>query len=188
MTGLKGRGSNMVAIAKSCQSRAIGAEIVCVVSQISNSEAATRAREVGLQIEVIPSKQEHYDEKLLECFARHQVDIICLAGYMKLLHESVVKAFPQRILNIHPALLPKFGGKGMYGHYVHQAVIDAHETESGCTIHFVSDKYDEGDILCQRKCPVFPDDSPETLAQRVILLEHQSYPEAIQLLWKRLNQ
>jgi phosphoribosylglycinamide formyltransferase-1 len=101
---------------------------------------------------------------------------------MRLLPEEVLAAFPNRVLNIHPALLPKFGGKGMYGMHVHEAVVAARETESGCTVHFVNEHYDEGAILHQRRCPVLPDDTPETLAARVLEQEHLAYPEAIQLV------
>lgn len=113
-------------------------------------------------------------------------DFICLAGFMKLLPSEVLRAFPNRVLNIHPALLPKFGGKGMYGHHVHEAVLAAGEKESGCTVHLVTDQYDEGEILVQLCCPVRATDTPESLAARVLELEHRAYPEAVRLLMERL--
>jgi phosphoribosylglycinamide formyltransferase-1 len=100
---------------------------------------------------------------------------------MTLLPSAVVSAYPGKILNIHPALLPKFGGKGMYGLRVHEAVLAAGEKESGCTVHFVNEDYDDGPPLYQAKCPVLPDDTPETLAERVLELERDAYPEALRL-------
>ncbi|MFN3683119.1 MAG: formyltransferase family protein, partial [Fimbriimonadaceae bacterium] len=105
--------------------------------------------------------------------------LVCLAGYMRLLPKEVLDSFPNRVLNIHPALLPKFGGKGMYGMRVHEAVLRAGEAESGCTVHLVNERYDEGPIVVQLRCPVLPDDTPETLAARVLELEHRAYPEAV---------
>ena len=98
---------------------------------------------------------------------------------MKKLPIEVLHRYPGRVLNIHPSLLPKFGGKGMYGHHVHEAVIAAHEPESGCTVHVVTENYDEGPIVLQLRCPVESGDSPDTLAARVLELEHRAYPLAI---------
>jgi phosphoribosylglycinamide formyltransferase-1 len=101
---------------------------------------------------------------------------------MRLIPAELVKAFPQRIVNIHPALLPKYGGKGMYGHRVHEAVLAAKETESGITIHYVNERYDEGEHLFQAKCPVLPNDTPDTLAARIHALEHVHYPQVVENL------
>jgi phosphoribosylglycinamide formyltransferase 1 len=108
--------------------------------------------------------------------------LIILAGFLWLLPEKIIHSFPNRIINIHPALLPKYGGRGMYGSKVHEAVIAAAEKESGISIHYVNEKYDEGDIIFQARCPVLPDDTPETLAQRIHALEHRHYPEVIDKL------
>jgi phosphoribosylglycinamide formyltransferase-1 len=105
---------------------------------------------------------------------------VVLAGFLWLVPAYLVKAFPRRILNIHPALLPKFGGKGMYGHHVHEAVKAAGETETGMSIHFVNEHYDDGDIVFQAKCPVAMEDSPEDIARNVLALEHSYYPEIIE--------
>ncbi|MGC8864957.1 MAG: phosphoribosylglycinamide formyltransferase [Bacteroidales bacterium] len=110
----------------------------------------------------------------------HRVDYIILAGFLWLVPPFLVKAYPRRIINIHPALLPAYGGKGMYGDRVHQAVIAAGEKESGITIHRVDEIYDHGEILFQASCPVYPDDSPQSLAQRIHTLEHQFYPLIIE--------
>lgn len=107
-------------------------------------------------------------------------ELIVLAGYLKPIPTHIIDAYPNRILNIHPALLPKFGGKGMYGRHVHEAVIAAGESESGCTVHIVTEHYDEGPILAQARVPVWPDDTAESLAARVLAQEHQLFPIIIQ--------
>lgn len=106
-------------------------------------------------------------------------DYVCLAGYLRLVPPETVAAFPERMLNIHPALLPHHGGRGMYGTRVHEAVIASGDRGSGCTVHLVDEQYDRGRILLQRECPVLPTDTPETLAARVLALEHEAYPAAL---------
>jgi len=111
-----------------------------------------------------------------------RIDLVVLAGFLRLIPVDLVKAFQNRIVNIHPALLPKYGGKGMYGHHVHEAVIAAKEKESGITIHFVNEQYDKGEHLFQATCPVLPEDTPDTLAARIHALEHAHYPEVVEKL------
>ena len=111
-----------------------------------------------------------------------RIDLIVLAGFLRLLPAELVRTWPDRIVNIHPALLPKYGGKGMYGQRVHEAVIAAGEKESGITIHFVNERYDEGEHLLQAKCAVTPDDTPDALATRIHELEHEHYPRIIEQL------
>lgn len=159
-------------------------EQIVVVSPKEN-EATKWAEQYGLNVTIIP-KQECYDEILLS--AIKDVNIVCLAGYMYLLPENIVYEFRGRILNIHPSLLPKFGGKGMYGMNVHQAVYDAKETETGCTVHLVNERYDDGDILVQKSCTISPDDTPESIASKVLELEHLAYPEALTQQIYRLKQ
>jgi len=108
-----------------------------------------------------------------------KVDLIILAGFLLKVPEALVKAFPNRIINLHPALLPKFGGKGMYGANVHKAVIEAQEKETGITIHFVNEEYDKGEIILQAKCEVNKNDTPETLAEKIHLLEYEFLPKAV---------
>jgi len=109
------------------------------------------------------------------------VDLVCLAGYMRLLPKEVVEAYRWRIMNIHPALLPRFGGKGMYGERVHEAVLSTGQIESGCTVHFVDDEYDHGPVILQTRVPVLPGDTPDTLAARVLPEEHKTYVKAVAL-------
>lgn len=142
------------------------------------------AREQGIATLHLSSKT-HPDETafadaMLSALHAHAIDLILLAGYMKKVPPAVVAAYPKRILNIHPALLPKFGGEGMYGMHVHQAVIAAGEKESGATVHFVDTDYDTGEIILQRAVPVLPNDTPEALAERVRILEHELYAEALE--------
>ncbi len=112
------------------------------------------------------------------------IDFIVLAGFLWKIPGALIKAFPDKIINIHPALLPDYGGKGMYGHHVHQSVIDNKEKESGITIHYVDEKYDHGHIIFQAKCPVLPTDTAESLAQKIHQLEHEHYHEVIAGLLK----
>ena len=117
-----------------------------------------------------------------------EIGFIVLAGFLWKIPAALIKAFPGSIINIHPALLPKYGGKGMYGQFVHQAVIDNKETESGITIHYVDEVYDNGNIIFQATCPVYPADTASLLAQRVATLEHQHYPEVIERIVKKLTK
>ena len=114
------------------------------------------------------------------------IDLIALAGYLRLVPAAVLKRYPDRIVNIHPALLPKHGGKGMYGSNVHRAVLAAGESVSGATVHYVNENYDEGRIIAQREVPVLPDDTPESLAARVLAVEHLLYPDALEQVARRI--
>ncbi|MFN6061792.1 MAG: formyltransferase family protein, partial [Bacteroidota bacterium] len=115
-------------------------------------------------------------------FGAQQIEFVVLAGFLKMIPEFMLEMFPNRIINIHPALLPSYGGKGMYGMKVHQAVMDNREKESGITIHFVNEKYDEGSIVFQERCEILPSDQPEDIAKKVQVLEHLYYPTVIDQL------
>lgn len=133
---------------------------------------------VHLSSKTVPN-EEAFVQAMLSELEKRQVDLILLAGYMKRVPKEVVRRYPKRILNIHPSLLPKFGGEGMYGMNVHRAVIESREKESGATVHFVDENYDEGEIIVQEKIPVSLDDTPETLASKVLEVEHRIYVEAL---------
>lgn len=169
----------MASIISACQAGTIEADPILVVSPKAGTPAVLRAEAHKVAVEVSSSKSESYAEELSEILTRYKIDIICLAGYMSLMPLDIVRRYENRILNVHPALLPKFGGKGMYGIHVHEAVIAAGEKESGCTVHFVTENYDEGPVILQKKCPVEPGDTPEDLAMRVLELEHAAYCEAL---------
>jgi formyltetrahydrofolate-dependent phosphoribosylglycinamide formyltransferase len=184
LIGKTGRGSNMKNLVRFCQQHDIGAEIALVVSPVVN-EATSWAKNHNIPVIIVEKKNNtEYGSELLQ--ALQHIDIICLAGYLYLLPIEVVEQFQKRILNIHPSLLPKFGGKGMYGLNVHKAVIEAGETESGCTVHIVTPEYDDGEIILQVRCKVLATDTPEKLAERVLVLEHAAYPIALEWLCLQL--
>ena len=177
-------GSNMQAIIDACKSGKLKATPAVVISNNSDSGAIAKAKAEGVPYYYLSGKTHpgpgELDEAILNTFLRHQVDVVVLAGYMKKLGPKTLSRFRGRILNIHPALLPKFGGEGMWGIHVHEAVIAAGEKESGVSIHFVDENYDTGAIIAQTRVPVLPDDTPETLAARVLVQEHVLYPETLQ--------
>jgi phosphoribosylglycinamide formyltransferase-1 len=179
MIGPKGRGSNMRALVEAARSGKISADLHTVVSPLSDSPAAVWAQENGVPLAVVTPGEE-YGERLMEVLKG--ATILCLAGFTRLLPVEVLQAFPGRVLNIHPALLPKFGGKGMYGARVHAAVIEAGEAESGCSVHIVTEIYDDGPVVLQARCEVLPDDTPETLAARVLGLEHKTFADAVEMV------
>ena len=169
----------MQAVIDACKEKRIDACVVLVISNNSTAYALKRAENEGIDRYHI-SEYTHKDgmsAKLMELLEKYDVELILLAGYMKMLPKEVLGKYP--VLNIHPALLPKFGGKGMYGERVHQAVLDAHEKESGCTVHMVDELYDHGRILKQRTVPVLDGDTKETLAARVLTEEHKIYVDTI---------
>ena len=175
---LSGRGSNFLAIADSIASgRLAGCEIAVVISNLAAAPGLAAARERGfaaVAIEARGRKRAEHDEEIVACLREHQVDLVCLAGYMRLLSPGFVRAFPQRILNIHPSLLPAFPGL--------DAQLQAFEygvQVAGCTVHFVDEQLDHGVILLQRTVPVLEGDDAHTLAERILGQEHLAYSEAI---------
>ncbi len=161
------------------------ATIQVVISNKASAGALEIARNYNILAVHISAKelpeQEQFDEKLLAVVRECQANFIVLAGYLKMLSPAIIRAFKNRILNIHPALLPSFGGKGMYGHHVHQAVLDYGCKVTGVTVHLVDEQYDTGVPVLQRCVPVLDDDDAESLAARVLKIEHQIYTEALQL-------
>lgn len=139
-----------------------------------------RAKKYNIPSVVFNREEFRNPEKILRQLQEEETDCIILAGFLWLIPACITAAFPDRIINIHPALLPAYGGKGMYGHHVHEAVIAAGEKESGITIHYVNDHYDEGTTIFQARCPVLPTDTPDTLAARIHELEYQHFPEVIE--------
>jgi phosphoribosylglycinamide formyltransferase-1 len=180
-----GGGTNLQAIISKIQAGKLNAQIKAVISNNSKSGALERARNHNIPAIHLSHKQfatpEEFDRKLLSVLKENETDLVILAGYMKMLSPTIVRAYKNKILNIHPALLPSFGGTGMYGIHVHEAVIDAGVKVTGVTVHLVDEIYDHGAIIVQKCVPVLSDDTPETLQQRVLPHEHQLYSEAIQL-------
>lgn len=163
-------------------------KIGIIISNRLEAQVHQRAARLGIPSMTISRETLTDGLAFAKILKNERIDFIILAGYLLKIPSELIAAFPNRIINIHPALLPKFGGKGMYGHHVHQAVVDAKEHESGITIHLVNENYDEGSIVFQAKCPVYEEDSADDVAEKVHKLEHKHYPEVIgQLLRKEFD-
>jgi phosphoribosylglycinamide formyltransferase-1 len=174
---ISGRGSNFEAIANSIARRKLDAEIAIVISNRANAPGLNIARERGIPLRVIASaglERDAYDKLLIEELQTHQVDLVCLAGFMRLLSSSVIRAFPNRVLNIHPSLLPAFTGLDAQRQALEYGV-----RITGCTVHFVDEFLDSGPIVIQSAVPVLEDDTVETLSARILVQEHLIYPKAI---------
>ena len=180
-----GNGTDLQSIIDAIKKRKIGVEIRIAISNNSDAYALERARKNKIKALHLSHKQfatpEEFDEALIATLQAEKVDLICLAGYMKKLAPVVVKLFKNKIINIHPALLPAFGGEGMYGIHVHEAVIKSGAKITGVSVHFVDDVYDHGAIIYQKAVPVKNDDTPESLQKRLLRLEHQVYPYVVGL-------
>jgi phosphoribosylglycinamide formyltransferase-1 len=180
---ISGGGTNLQAVIDSCESGRISAEVVVVISNNSKAYGLERARKHNIAAVHLSSKQypdpDDLDVAITNSLKEHGVQVVIFAGYMKKRGPKFLQAFPNRVLNIHPALLPKYGGKGFYGHNVHEAVLAAGEKVSGPTVHIVDDQYDHGPVLGQIEVPVMPDDTPDTLAARVLEKEHVLFAEII---------
>ena len=178
-----GGGSNFKAIIDRIGEGDLEAQCKFLITNNGTCGAVSHAEEFGIPVHHISGKthpeQAAYEAALLEVLDRYNVDLLILAGYMKALPVSFVRRMAGRILNIHPSLLPKYGGKGFWGIHVHEAVIAAHEKESGATVHLVSEKIDQGKILSQVRVPVLEGDTPEVLAARVLEQEHNLYWKTI---------
>jgi phosphoribosylglycinamide formyltransferase-1 len=180
-----GRGSNFQAILNAIDEGRLNARIALLITNKEDAGALEIASKAGIPGAVINKPtfetRDDFIKAMLDVLEEHGVNTIVLAGYMKKIPPEVVAAYRNRILNIHPALLPSFGGKGMYGHHVHEAVLKAGCKISGVTVHIVDEVYDRGPIVAQRSVPVEEGDRPEDLAARVLKVEHQLYAEALQL-------
>ncbi|MBX3377306.1 MAG: phosphoribosylglycinamide formyltransferase [Phycisphaeraceae bacterium] len=174
---LSGSGRTLLNLVECIRAGRLHAEIALVIAS-RECLGAERARQAG--IETVVLKGEIPRDVLQHTLTQHRIDWVVLAGYLKRI--AIPPAYRGRIVNIHPSLLPEFGGHGMYGHHVHEAVLRAGRDRSGCTVHLVDDEYDRGPILLQKSCPVLPGDTPDTLAARVFELECRAYPEALERL------
>lgn len=189
MSGLRlgvlvsGSGTNLQSMIDAVENGILKSQIVCVISNKEAAYGLERARKYQIPAYFINPKEEGYDKKLLETLKKEQVELVVLAGYLKILNQELIHAYSKRIINIHPSLLPKFGGKGFYGLHVHEAVIEAGEKESGATVHYVDAGIDTGQILIQKKVAVEIDDTPESLQKKILnQIEHKILVEAIQKL------
>lgn len=185
---VSGSGSNLQALLDATRAGILSAKVVLVVSNRRDAYGLERAANAGIATFVFKGKKygtaEKAGEVLLGKLKEHGAEYIALAGYLRLLPPAVVRAYRNRIVNIHPALLPKYGGKGMYGHFVHEAVLASGDTESGVSVHLVDEIYDHGKVLEQVKVPVMPDDTADALAARVLKQEHKIYARVLDKLIK----
>jgi phosphoribosylglycinamide formyltransferase-1 len=173
-----GSGSNAEKIAEYFTSTP-EVEILLIASNNPKAGVIERARRLHIPVLLFDRTTFYDTNRITQLLLDQRIDLLVLAGFMWLMPNGLVQAFPNKIINIHPALLPKFGGKGMYGHFVHEAVVAAKETESGITIHYVNEHYDEGQIIFQAHCPVVPTDTPDDVARKVQVLEHEHYPRVV---------
>ena len=173
-----GNGTNAQQITEYFATRS-DVEIACIIYNVRDAYIAQRARNLGVEARYFGRADFYESGAVLDYLRQKDVDWVILAGFLWLVPQPILDAFPQRVINIHPALLPKYGGKGMYGHHVHEAVVAAGEHESGITIHIVDNHYDRGTILFQARCTVTPDDTPDTLAAKIHLLEKEHFPRVI---------
>lgn len=188
---VSGGGSNLQSIIDESKDGILKdiAEVVIVISNNPDAYGLTRAKNENIKAVALDYKnmdKQDYDNQMYNLIKESGADIICLAGYLKKVSDKIVKDYKSRILNIHPALLPKFGGKGMYGHFVHEAVIKAKEKKSGPTVHYVDENYDTGSIILQKEVPVYETDTAEDVAKRVLVQEHIIYPQAIKKVIENL--
>ena len=181
---VSGRGSNMLALIDAYEQGRLQASVELVVSNNADSFALVSAKEKGIDVAYLSSRThpdaDALDVAMRESFEKHEIDYVLLAGFMKKIGPKTLSAYKGRMINIHPSLLPKFGGKGMFGLNVHKAVIEAGEKETGVTIHLINDEYDEGAILAQQKVEVVERDTAESLAAKVLKVEHVLFAETIQ--------
>jgi len=181
-----GNGTNLQAILDASQApKSIEAKVAVVISNEPKAFALERARKTGVDAVVVNHRdfdtRERFEEKLIEELDSRKVDLVCLAGFMRILTPFFVRHYQGRMMNIHPALLPLFGGKGFYGDKVHRAALESGMKFSGCTVHFVTEETDGGPIILQASVPILDDDTAETLAGRIHKKEHEIYPEAVKL-------
>ena len=155
-------------------------EVSIILTNNLKAGVLERADRLNIHSLVFDRKSFYHTDNILNILKEKNIDLIVLAGFMWLVPHNILINYPNRIINIHPALLPKYGGKGMYGHHVHEAVIAAGETKSGISIHYVNEKYDEGQVIIQKELKVLENDTPETLASRIHELEYEYYPKAIE--------
>ena len=180
------RGTNMQSLIDACRDGRIAADPAVVISNNGNSGALDRAQRENIPAYHLSLK--NFDDKaaldaaMADTLTQHGVDLVLLAGYMKRIGPATLARFPGRIINVHPALLPRHGGRGMFGIHVHEAVIAAGEQETGVTIHVIDEDYDSGRILAQRSMPVDPDDTARSLADRLLPVEHELYVETVRAI------
>lgn len=181
---VSGSGSNCENIIRYFQTNE-QVNIALVVSNRADAYALTRAKNLNVPSVVLPKADFNNEEKVLKLMSDHRIDFIVLAGFLLMIPDWLIAAYQRRMINLHPALLPKFGGIGMYGHHVHEAVRKANETETGMTVHWVSNVCDGGEIIAQFRTPITPDDTPDDIAEKEHILEMEHFPQVIETVLKQ---
>lgn len=181
---VSGSGSNCENIIRYFQTNG-QVNIALVVSNRADAYALTRAKNLNVPSVVLPKADFNNEEKVLKLMSDHRIDFIVLAGFLLMIPDWLIAAYQRRMINLHPALLPKFGGIGMYGHHVHEAVRKANETETGMTVHWVSNVCDGGKIIAQFRTPIIPDDTPDDIADKEHILEMEHFPQVIEAVLKQ---
>lgn len=181
---VSGSGSNCENIIQYFQNNK-QANIALVVSNRSDAYALVRAQRLNVPTKVLPKAEFNNQEVVMKLMADYRIDFIVLAGFLLMIPDWLISAYQHRMINLHPALLPKFGGIGMYGHYVHEAVRKANETETGMTVHWVSPVCDGGEIIAQFRTPITPDDTPDDIAAKEHVLEMKHFPQVIEAILKQ---
>ena len=181
---ISGSGSNLQAIIDKIVKNEINGELVVVISNKENAYGLERAKKYdieGLFIDSTTTDQDEYNRLILNALLERNIELVILAGYLKILDKKIIEAYKDRIINIHPSLIPSFCGKGFYGLKVHQSAVDYGVRVSGATVHFVDEKADNGPIILQKAIPLDFDDTAESLQRKVLILEHELLPEAVKL-------
>jgi phosphoribosylglycinamide formyltransferase-1 len=183
---ISGSGSNLQSIIDHCADGTIPAEVALVVSSRDDAYGLVRAQKAGIPTSIYHRREfpdaSTADKQLLDLLATRSIELIALAGYLKMIPPAIIRAYRDQIVNIHPGLLPQHGGKGMYGHFVHEAVLARGDKETGVTIHIVDEIYDHCRKLAEERVAVLPGDSPDSLAARVLAVEHNLYPRVLKEL------
>ena len=174
-----GSGTNFQQICEYFNQKNNDIKIELLIVNKKNAYVLERAKQLNVKSQYFNREDFYYSDRVVECLKENQIDFIVLAGFLWLVPSNILKNYENKIINIHPALLPNYGGKGMHGHHVHEAVIAAKEQESGITIHYVNEKYDEGNIIFQAKCSITPEDTADSLAEKIHLLEKEHFPKVI---------
>lgn len=182
-----GNGSNAENIIRYFNTENDTVRVALVVCNKKDAFVVTRAQNLGVPVEIISKRDLSDPDLFLGLMRRYEIDFIALAGFLLMIPPYLIEAFHERIVNIHPSLLPKYGGKGMYGHHIHEAVVAARERETGITIHNVSEACDEGSIIFQKSVLVEPDDTPGDVERKIHQLEKVHYPEVIRMLADKFN-
>ncbi len=188
---ISGNGSNLQALIDACEREDYPARVAVVISNNQNAYGLARAKNAGIDAHCIDhtnfKTRINFEQEILEVLDQYPIDLICLAGFMRIFSADFFTHWTKPIINTHPALLPKFGGKGMYGAHVHQAVLEAGEKESGASVHYVIPAVDQGEVIVQKRVPVMADDTIDSLSGRVIAQEYIAYVEAVEHIAKKIS-